>query len=113
MDMTTIILSAVSLGVMGLLFGAGLAYASKKFAVEIDPRVVAVREAVPGANCGACGFTGCDGFSAAVVRGEAPVNGCPVGGEDTATKIAEIMGLDAGNSVMNTTVLTVAKRQIC
>lgn len=99
MDMNTILLSAVSLGVMGLLFGAGLAFASKKFAVEVDPRVVAVREAVPGANCGACGFPGCDGFAAAVVRGDAPVNGCPVGGADTATLVAEIMGMDAGSSV--------------
>ena len=60
MEVNSIILAATSLGVMGLVFGAGLALASKKFAVEIDPRVVEVREAVPGANCGACGYPGCD-----------------------------------------------------
>lgn len=99
MDINTIIIAAGILGVMGLLFGVGLAFASKKFAVEIDPRVVAVREAVPGANCGACGYPGCDGFAQAVVKGVAPVNGCPVGGADTATAVAQIMGLDAGETV--------------
>jgi Na+-translocating ferredoxin:NAD+ oxidoreductase RNF subunit RnfB len=99
MDMNTILLSAVSLGIMGLLFGAGLAFASKKFAVEVDPRVTAIREVVPGANCGACGFPGCDGYSAAVVRGDAPVNGCPVGGAEVAKKVASIMGMDAGSTV--------------
>lgn len=99
MNYTIIIQSSLTLGAMGLIFGALLAFAAKKFAVEVDPRVVEVREAVPGANCGACGFPGCDGFSSAVVRGEAPVNGCPVGGAVTATKIAQIMGLDAGNSI--------------
>jgi len=58
---------------MGLLFGAGLAYASQKFAVEVDPRSIAIRDALPGANCGGCGFPGCDGFAKAVAAGEAPV----------------------------------------
>jgi len=99
MDYNTIILAGASLGVMGLVFGALLAFASKKFAVEIDPRVVAVREAVPGANCGACGYPGCDAFSNAVVSGAAPVNGCPVGGAPVAQAVAQIMGLDAGETV--------------
>lgn len=99
MDMMSILVAAGILGVMGLLFGAGLALASQKFAVEIDPRVIAVREVVPGANCGACGYPGCDGFANAVVKGIAPVNGCPVGGADCAKNIASIMGLDAGDSV--------------
>ncbi len=97
--MSHIILPALVLGIMGLIFGIILKVASIKFAVEIDPRVTAVREAVPGANCGACGFPGCDGYSAAVVRGDAPVNGCPVGGAAVAEKVAQIMGLDAGDSV--------------
>ncbi len=50
MDMNSILVAGGSLGTMGLLFGAGLAYASQKFAVEVDPRVTAIREAVPGAN---------------------------------------------------------------
>jgi len=99
MEMTTIISAVVILGLFGFIFGAILAYASKKFAVEVDPRVTAVREVVPGVNCGACGFPGCDGFAAAVVRGDAPVNGCPVGGDAVAKNVAQIMGLDAGSSI--------------
>ena len=56
-------------------------YAGKKFAVETDEREVAVREALPGNNCGGCGYPGCDGLAAAIAKGEAPVNACPVGGE--------------------------------
>lgn len=87
-----------SLGIMavlGLILGLGLAYASKKFAVERDPRIDQVREILPGANCGACGFPGCDGFAAKVVAGEAPINGCPVGGAAGAAKVAAIMGVEA------------------
>ncbi len=96
MDVMSIVLSGVSLGSMGLLFGAGLAYASQKFAVEIDPRAIEIREALPSANCGGCGYPGCDGFANAVAAGEAPVNGCPVGGAECAEKIAAIMGVEAG-----------------
>jgi Na+-translocating ferredoxin:NAD+ oxidoreductase RNF subunit RnfB len=95
MDFTSIIKAAASLGSMGLVFGAGLAYASQKFAVEIDPRAVAVRDALPSANCGGCGFPGCDGFANAVVAGLAPINGCPVGGAETTEKISVIMGIEA------------------
>ena len=95
MDVTSIIRAAASLGSMGLVFGAGLAFASQKFAVEIDPKAVEVRDALPGANCGGCGFPGCDGFANAVAAGAAPVNGCPVGGADLTVKLAEIMGVVA------------------
>lgn len=95
MDINIVILATVSLGGMGLLFGAGLAFASQKFAVEIDPKAIAVRDALPSANCGACGYPGCDGFANAVVAGKAPVNGCPVGGQGTADAVAEIMGVVA------------------
>jgi len=83
---------------MGLIFGAGLAYASKKFAVETDPKVELVREVLPGANCGGCGFPGCDGYAASVAAGNAPVNACPVGGGPLAQKIADIMGLEVESS---------------
>lgn len=96
MDINNILIAGVSLGGMGLLFGAGLAFASQKFAVEVDPRVTAVRDALPGANCGGCGYPGCDGFAVAVVAGNAPISGCPVGGADCTAKIAEVMGMEAG-----------------
>ncbi|MEA5060698.1 MAG: RnfABCDGE type electron transport complex subunit B [Candidatus Pelethousia sp.] len=87
-----------ALGVMGLLgavFGVVLSIADKKFAVEMDKRVAAIREAVAGANCGACGFAGCDAFAEAVAKGDAPVDGCTPAGAKGAAAIAEIMGVSA------------------
>lgn len=80
---------------LGLLFGVGLSYASKVFAVKVDERVTQIREALPGANCGACGFTGCDAYANAVAEGNAQTNGCPVGGNAVAGQIAAIMGVEA------------------
>lgn len=85
----------ISLGGLGFVLGAGLSIASKKFAVEIDPREEAVLKALPGANCGACGFPGCGGFAAAVARGDAPVIGCTAGGVNTAKALGVIMGVEA------------------
>ena len=93
--MTVIIVSALTLGLLGLIFGLMLTYAGKKFSVPVDERIEKVRACLGGANCGACGFPGCDGFAAAVVKGEAPVNGCAPAGEAGAKKIAGIMGVTA------------------
>ena len=88
----TILLAILVLGVLGAIFGALLAFASQIFYVEVDPKQAAVREALAGANCGGCGYPGCDGYAAAVARGEAPCNKCVAGGAETAAKLAEIMG---------------------
>ena len=82
--------------VIGILVGAGLVYTSKKFHVDVDEREAAVRECLPGNNCGACGFAGCDAMAAAIAAGDAPVNGCPVGGAPVAEKIGRLMGVEAG-----------------
>ncbi|RDY24046.1 RnfABCDGE type electron transport complex subunit B [Romboutsia maritimum] len=87
------------LGVLGLIFGAILEYASKKFAVEVDERVEKILEVLPGANCGGCGFPGCSGLATAVVEGKAPVNGCPVGGATVASKVGAIMGVSEQEGV--------------
>ena len=94
-----ILLPIAGLGGLGLLFGAGLAFASKKFEVSVDPRTEAIRDLLPGANCGACGYPGCDGFAAAIVLGKAPVDSCPVGGCTLAEAIGTIMGIEARASV--------------
>ncbi|MDO4568116.1 MAG: RnfABCDGE type electron transport complex subunit B [Clostridia bacterium] len=91
----------IALGVLaaiGVIFGLVLEYASKRFAVETDERVNRVRSCLGGANCGACGFAGCDAFAAAVVAGEASVTACTPGGEGTARAIADILGVSAGES---------------
>ena len=92
---TGIIFPVFVMGGLGVLFGCLLAYASQKFAVEVDPRVAAIREALPGANCGGCGFPGCDGYAAACVEGSCPLNKCAAGGAPVAEKIAQIMGVAA------------------
>ncbi len=85
----------LSLGGLGILAGFGLGVASKKFAVKVDPRQEAILEALPGANCGGCGFPGCSGMAEALVKGNVPINGCPVGGSETVEVIAKILGVEA------------------
>lgn len=93
--MALIVSTVIVLAVIGLLIGLLLVFASEKFHVEVDPKEIAVREALPGNNCGACGFAGCDAMAAAIAKGEAPVNGCPVGGAAAAEKISAVMGVQA------------------
>lgn len=95
--MMTIIFAVLVLGIMGLLFGLVLAFASKVFAVEVDERIPAVQECLPGANCGGCGYPGCNGLATAIVEGRAPVNGCPVGGAASAEAIAKVLGVEVGD----------------
>ena len=91
----TILYSVLVLGLLGALFGCLLGVAAKVFYVEVDPKQEAVRECLAGANCGGCGYPGCDGYAAAVARGEAPTNKCVAGGPEAAAKIAKIMGVSA------------------
>ncbi|WP_300686750.1 RnfABCDGE type electron transport complex subunit B, partial [uncultured Bilophila sp.] len=88
-----VMISVLVLLGLGLVTATVLAVASRVFHVEEDPRVQAVLEALPGANCGGCGFPGCDGLAAAIAAGTASVGACPVGGPDVADKIAAIMGV--------------------
>ncbi len=92
------IYAIAALGLIGLLFGLGLATAAKVFYVETDPRVEAVNDLVPGANCGACGYPGCMKFSEAVVSGEAEPDACIPGGEEVANEIAALLGKEVSSS---------------
>ena len=87
------------MGIMGGVFGVLLAIASVIFKVHQDERIGLIRAVLPGANCGGCGYPGCDGYASGVVNDGAPVNKCSVGGASVAEKIAAIMGVDAGESV--------------
>ncbi len=98
MSITGILIATAIVGGTGIFIGFFLGIAGKKFAVETDPREDEVQEALPGNNCGGCGFAGCSALAAAIVAGEAPVNQCPVGGEAVAAKIAAIMGTEVGDS---------------
>ena len=99
MSVTGIILAAVIVGGTGLFIGVFLGVAGKKFAVEVDEREEAILGVLPGNNCGGCGYAGCSGLAAAIVKGEAEVGGCPVGGAPVAAKVGEIMGVAAGEQV--------------
>ena len=88
-----IIISTVIIAlVIGFLLGLLLGLFKKIFFVKTDPKIQEVRDALSGANCGGCGFAGCDSFAEAVVKGDAPVNGCVAGGASCADKIASILG---------------------
>ena len=100
MSVTGIILAAVIVGGTGLFIGVFLGVAGKKFAVEVDEREEAILGVLPGNNCGGCGYAGCSGLAAAIVKGEAEVGGCPVGGAPVAAKVGEIMGVAAGAQVL-------------
>lgn len=97
MDFMSIVFPVLTIGGMGVLFGVGLGFAGVKFKVEQDPKIPEVREALPGANCGGCGYAGCDALAEAIVKGNAAVNACPVGGASVAEKVAAIMGVEAAS----------------
>ncbi len=90
-----VISSILGIGSLGLLFGAGLAYASKKFAVEVDPKIEQILDELPGVNCGGCGYPGCSGYAEAVVKSGAEMTLCAPGGNEVVEKIAEILGVEA------------------
>ena len=90
-----IIASLLTLGGLGFLFGAILAYAAHIFYVEKDPRIELIDKILPGVNCGACGYSGCSNYAEAMVQDNAPINLCIPGGETVVNKITEILGIEA------------------
>lgn len=99
MDIAAILIAALIMSILGLLFGALLGITGRVFAVPSNPKVEALRECLPGANCGACGYPGCDGYASAVAEGKAEVGSCAVGGPNCTAKMSEIMGVTASASV--------------
>ncbi len=86
----------IVLAALGIVFGVALAIVAARFVVKTDPKVEKVRETLPGANCGACGFAGCMGYAEAVVGNpDVAVNLCAPGKSAVAEKIAEITGKKA------------------
>ncbi|MFA5569848.1 MAG: RnfABCDGE type electron transport complex subunit B [Sphaerochaetaceae bacterium] len=90
-----ILFAFLIISVLSLLLGLGLAVASQKLAVEKDVRAELILEALPGANCGACGYPGCSGYADALSAKEAENGLCTPGGAETAVKVAEILGEEA------------------
>ena len=95
--MNYILTALVVLGIIALVAAVVLYVCSKRFAVDEDPRIGEVAAALPQANCGGCGFAGCSGMAAALVKAadSGSIDGlsCPVGGSDAMQKIAGILGM--------------------
>ncbi len=91
-------LAAATMLAMALVLSFVLGWANQTFHVEVDPRVDAVIEVLPGANCGGCGYVGCGEYAEAIVLEDAPVNLCTVGGESCTKTLADVMGVDASVS---------------
>ena len=79
---------------IGVVLGVGLSLADKFMSVPVDEKQSKIRECLPGANCGACGFSGCDGYAAALAEGSAEPNKCAPGGEATAKALSEVLGVE-------------------
>lgn len=94
----TILYALLVVGFLGALFGIGLAFASNALEVKKDERVEAVEEALPGLNCGACGYAGCSAYAEAIVNQGEELTLCGPGGADAAAAIARIMGKEIGLS---------------
>ena len=80
---------------VGVICAVLLALASHFLHVEEDERVKKIRECLPGVNCGACGYTGCDDYAKAIVNDTAKTNLCIPGSDSVAAEIAEIIGVEA------------------
>lgn len=90
--MSEILFPAISLGLLGLLFGVVLGFASKKFVVKVDKKQENIRQCLPGANCGGCGYSGCDAYAKAVYEGKAEINLCIPGGKKVANSLGKVVG---------------------
>lgn len=91
--MNTVVITIISLSVIGSLAGFILYLIARKFKVFEDPRIDDVEAVLPGANCGGCGFPGCRGFAETCVKAEElDALFCPVGGNDGMAKVALALG---------------------
>lgn len=112
--MNLILSSVLTLGIIALVASVILYFCAKKFAVEEDPRLGLISAILPQANCGGCGFPGCSGFAAALVKaatekGSTDGLSCPVGGAEVMDQVAEILNsADAGTAETSATA-TVSK----
>jgi len=100
-----IIIPIIVVGSLGLLFGLGLAIASKKFCVVTDPNLEKLLGCLPGANCGACGMPGCMGFAEALIKGQISLETCKVMEADEKGEAASILGIELKTQAKTVAVL--------
>ena len=99
-------IAVIVVSIIGALCAVMLSVASKVMAVEVDERIPKVRECLPGANCGGCGYPGCDGYAAAMVEdADTPLTLCAPGGAAAAQAVAAVLGRSAGEMVKKAAVV--------
>ena len=103
--MSGIVLAILSVTVIGLICAVVLAVASILMAVKEDDRFPALREALPGANCGACGYPGCDGYTKALLEGGVKTNLCIPGGDTVSKQLSELLGTEFEDVVEQVAVI--------
>jgi Na+-translocating ferredoxin:NAD+ oxidoreductase RNF subunit RnfB len=91
--MTIVLITGIFALILAFVLGVALGFFKDFFAVEVDPMVAKVRSSLPGANCGACGFPGCDGYAAAVAARSTELNRCAPGGKAVAEALGALMGV--------------------
>lgn len=91
--MQIVLLSLFIIGILGIIAGGILAFAAKKFAVPVDPRLEELIAVLPGANCGACGYASCRVAAKAILEGEAAINICIAGGKKVLDEVAVVMNV--------------------
>lgn len=92
--MTEILIALAVVGSVGLVAGILLALISHFFGVEKGKTLKAISACLPGVNCGACGYRGCDDYAQALAKGEAAPNLCVPGAESTARALGELLGIE-------------------
>ena len=92
--LTDILIALLVVAVVGLIAAVVLVLASHFFAVKVDERVTEIRNCLPGANCGACGFAGCDAYAKALVEEGVKTNLCILGAQSVVEQISAILGVE-------------------
>ncbi len=104
--MSAILTAVIPVVIIGIICAAMLVIASKLMAVKEDERLPKVRECLPGANCGACGYAGCDGYAKALVEDEGvPTNLCVPGADGVAKQLSEVLGVEFEDVVEQVAVI--------
>ena len=103
--MNTIVIAVSSITIIGMVCAAILSIMSKIMHVAVDERITKINAALPGTNCGACGYPGCAGYASALVEEGAKSNLCTPGGAATVAQISEILGIEGEAAVSKVAVI--------
>ena len=104
--MEAILTAVIPVVIIGVICAAVLVIASKVMAVKEDERFPKVRECLPGANCGACGYAGCDGYAKALCENsDTPTNLCIPGADGVAKQLSEVLGVEFADVVEQVAVV--------